>query len=204
VAHQYQEELPDRPCDRPALPQARILIYMISPFLILVDGPMGSGKTTTTKLLNQKLPNAARVARADIKRLIPNYKENEEALSVTRDVMHVMIDKYLERGVSVIVELITKTDGAEAVLGIAHKYGATFNAFRLTAPADLRLARVHERTREMMAINELPQSKIDELAGYFESDEKFFIDNPLDVAETIDTQSMTAEQVANAIIERLS
>lgn len=118
--------------------------------------------------------------------------------------MHVMIDKYLQRGVSAIVELMTTTDDAETLRGIAHKYGATFNAFRLTAPADLRLARVHERTREMMDIIELPQSKIDELVGHFERDEKFFVDNPLDVAETIDTQSMTPEQVASTIIERLS
>jgi predicted kinase len=177
---------------------------MISLFIILVDGPMGSGKTSTTKLLNQKLPNAARVARADIKRFIPNYEENEESLSLTRDVMHAMINKYLEHGVGVIVELITRSEDAEYLLAMAHKYGATFNAFRLTAPADLRLARVHERTREMMAINELSQSTVDVLADNFERDEQFFVDNPLDVAETIDTQSMTPEQVANAITERLS
>ena len=82
---------------------------------------MGSGKTSTTKLLNQKLPNAARVARADIKRLMPNYCENEEFLSLTRDVMHAMIDKYLEYGVGVIVELMTNTEGAEDLLGMAHK-----------------------------------------------------------------------------------
>ena len=177
---------------------------MISPFIILVDGPMGSGKTSTTKLLSQKLPNAARVARADIKRLIPNYSENGEFLSLTRDVMHAMIDKYLEYGVGVIVELMTNTEGAEDLLRMAHKYGATYNVFRLMAPADLRLARVHGRTREMMAINELPQSTIDVLAWNFELDEKFFIDNSLDVAETIDTQFMTPEQVVNVIIERLS
>ena len=51
----------------------------------------------------------------------------------------------------------------------------------------------------MMAINYLPQSTIDLLAWNFELDEKLFIDNSLDVAETIDTQFMTPEQVANAI-----
>lgn len=177
---------------------------MIPPYIIHVDGPMGSGKTSTTKLLNQKLPNAARVARADIKRLIPNYRENEEFHSLTRSVMHAMIDKYLEYGVGVIVELMSDAEGAEDLKGLAQKYGASYHAFRLTAPADLRLARVHARTREMMAINELPQSIIDVLVWNFELDEKFFSDNPLDVAETIDTHSKTAEQVANAIIERLS
>jgi len=177
---------------------------MGSLFLILVDGPMGAGKTTTTKLLNKRFPNAARVARADIKRLIPNHRENEKSLSITREVMRAIIDKYLERGISVIVESMSKTDGAEDLRRMAQKHGATFNAFRLTAPADLRLARVHERTREMMAINELPQSKIAELAWYFELGEKFFIDVPLDIAKTINTESMTPDQVANALIERLS
>jgi predicted AAA+ superfamily ATPase len=51
---------------------------MQKPFLIFVDGPMGSGKTTTTKLLNTELPDTARIAFPDIKRLIPNYSENEK------------------------------------------------------------------------------------------------------------------------------
>lgn len=55
---------------------------MSAPFLILIDGPMGSGKTATSKLLSQKLPDAARVALPDIKRLIPNHNEKEETLLI--------------------------------------------------------------------------------------------------------------------------
>lgn len=88
---------------------------------MFVDGPMGSGKTTTTKLLNEKLPDAARIALPDIKRLIPNYKENERSLSVIREVMKVMIDKYLELGVSVIVEQITRAEGVELLKNTAAK-----------------------------------------------------------------------------------
>lgn len=77
---------------------------MNRPFLILIDGPMGSGKTNTSKLLNEKMPDTARVALPDINRLIPNYGENQHTLHVIREVMKVMVDKYLEHGVSVVIE----------------------------------------------------------------------------------------------------
>ncbi len=176
---------------------------MTTSFLILVDGPMGSGKTTTTKLLNQKLPDTARVALPDIKRLVPNFKENKETLTVIREVMKVMIDKYLEHGVSVIVEQITKAEGVEILKNIAEKHGAKFYAYRLTAPKDIRLNRVHERTKEMMGVTELPQSKIDELAGYFEPNDKFYLDNPISTAGSIDTQELNPEEVAETIIGKL-
>src|ERR1035437_7202222 len=144
-----------------------------TPFLILVDGPMGSGKTTTTKLLSEKLPGAARVALPDIKRLVPNYRENEKTLEVIREIMKVMVDKYLELGVSVIVEVITKADSIESFRSIALKHNASFFAYRLSAPKEIRMERVCERTKEMMGVEELPPAKITELKGYFEPNDQF-------------------------------
>lgn len=165
---------------------------------------MGSGKTTTTKLLNQKLPDTARIALPDIKRLVPNYKENENTLTVIRDVMKAMVDKYLEHGVSVVVELITRAEGVEVLKKIAEKHGAKFYAYRLTAHRDARLKRVHERTREMMGGVELAPSKIDELKGYFEPNNQFYLDNAVSAAGLINTEEMSAEQVVQTIIDKLS
>lgn len=175
----------------------------MSTFLILIDGPMGSGKTTTSKLLNQKLPNTARVGLPDIKRLVPNHTEIPQSLLVIREVMRAMIDTYLTHGVSVIVEQITTADGVGILQAIADTHDAHFYAYRLTAPTDLRLARVHARTREMMNVTELPQSKIEELSGYFEPNNQFYLDNPIAAAEIIDTQDYSPEQVADAIISKL-
>lgn len=177
---------------------------MTNVFIILIDGPMGSGKTSTSKLLNQKLPDTARVALPDIKRLVPNYRENEKTLGVTRDVMKAMINTYLEHGVSVIVEQITKTEGLETLREVAKKHGAKFYAYRLTASKELRFTRVQERTGEMMGVLELPQTKIDELAGYFEPNDTFYTENPLSSAESLDTQELNLDEITETIIERLS
>lgn len=173
-------------------------------FLILIDGPMGSGKTTTSKLLNQKLPECARIALPDVKRLVPNFKENEKTLALIREIMRVMIEKYLENGVSVIVEQITNANGFESLKQIAKKYGTDFYGFRLTAPKDIRLNRVYARTKEMMGVSELPKSKIEELNGYFEPNDQFYMDNPISEVELIDTESLDPEQRTDLIISRLS
>jgi len=177
---------------------------MITPFLIFIDGPMGSGKTTTTKLLNQKLPDTARIAMPDIKRLVPNYKGNKNTPVVLKDVIGAMADKYLEHGVSVIVEIVTKADGIEMLKKIAEKYNAKFYAYRLTASKDSREKRVHERTKEMMGVAELPQSKIDELSDYFEPNNQFYLDNSVSTIELIDTEKISSDQVVKIIIDKLS
>lgn len=165
---------------------------------------MGSGKTTTSKLLNQKMPDTARVALPDIKRLIPNYGENEHTLHVIREVMKVMVDKYLEHGVSVVLEQISKGDGVAVLEKIASKHNANFCPYRLTAPKDLRWERVQERTKGMMNVDVLPEEKIKTLEGFFEPNHQFYLDNPIEQAETIETSDKTPDEVADVIIGKLN
>ncbi len=176
---------------------------MNNTFLILIDGPMGSGKTTTSKLINQKLPDTARVALPDIKRLVPNFQEDKNALKIIREVMEVMIDKYLENGVSVVVEQINKTEGVELLKTVAERHGAKFYAYRLNAPKEIRWIRVQDRTKQMMEVDTLPHSKIDELSGYFEPNHVFYMTNPIELSEIIDTTEIDSNEVADQIIKKL-
>jgi predicted ABC-type ATPase len=172
---------------------------MTQSFLVFVDGPMGSGKTTTTKLLNSELPNTARIAFPDIKRLIPNYGENAKTIPIIKEVMAVMIDKYLEHGVSVIVEQITKKEGIQLLKDIADKHQAKFFAYRMNAPKDVRWERVKERTRLMMEVEKLPESKVEELRGYFDPNNEFYESNPSDLSVQIDSFTNNPELVVEII-----
>lgn len=165
---------------------------------------MGSGKTTTSKSLNQKLPDTARVALPDVKRLVPNFREDPKTLNTIREVMRAMIETYIKNDVSVVVEQITKADGAQLLKEIAERNEATFYGYRLTAPKEIRWNRVLERTKGMMEVTELPQSKIDELARYFEPNHQFYIDNPIEISEMIDTGELHTEQVIARIIHNLT
>ena len=176
---------------------------MTKKFLIVIDGPMGSGKTTTTKILNQKLPDTARIALPDIKRLIPNYKESPGELSVVREVMKTMCDTYLKLGISVIVECVSKAEGMRMFETVARAHGANFYSYRLTAPKDVRWERVLERTLIMMDTNMIPEFKVVELQSYFEPNHKFYLENIIDFSTIIETDISSSEEVAEMIYKKL-
>jgi hypothetical protein len=56
----------------------------------------------------------------------------------------------------------------------------------------------------MMGLSELPDSKIEKLASLFEPNNQFYLDNPIEAAEIIDTQGLSPDQVAEIIIGKLS
>ena len=169
-------------------------------FIIQIDGPMGSGKTTVSKLLRQKLPDCARIALPDIKRLVPNFRENEITLKIIRDVILSMADIYLQNKICIIVEQISAPEDLIRLTKLSTKHNASLHAFRLTAPRDLRLKRVLERSKESYGVTELAQSKILELETYFNANEKFYDENPLSEAQIIDSEINNPDEIVEKII----
>ncbi len=168
-------------------------------FIVLIDGPMGSGKTTTSKALNAKLEGTARISLADVKRFISGYEKSESYTKISQEVIKVMTEKYLELGISVVVECIMKAEGVESFAQIAKKYNAHCFAYKLTAPESLLFDRVKERTRLMMDVAELPSEKITELEGLFEPNYKFHMENPCSAAKTVDSENFNTDQIIEMI-----
>ncbi len=176
---------------------------MSKTFIILIDGPMGSGKTTLSKLLSQKLPDFARIALPDIKRFVPNFRENEATLKIIRDVILSMANTYLQNGVSIIVEQISSSKDLINLKELSTRHNSSLYAFRLTAPQDLRLKRVLERSKESLGVIELSNSKILEIEEYFKANEMFYHENPLIEATIIDSEINNPDEISKKIIEEL-
>ena len=70
-------------------------------------------------------------------------------------------------------------------------------------PKDVRWERVKERTRLMMKVETLSESKVEELRGYFDPNNKFYEDNPSDVSVEIDSLENNPKQVVEMIKENL-
>ena len=172
-------------------------------FLILIDGPMGSGKTTTSKLLHQRLPGTARVALADVKRFISEYDTNKAFSSISRTVVRTLVDTYLAENVSVIAEYIVSDKEISDFENIAASHNAVFISIKLSAPKDLLIERVQRRTREMMDVDVLPEEKIAELDTLFERNYTFHQKNTNNNALTIDTQVLSPEEVVKRILEEM-
>jgi hypothetical protein len=107
-------------------------------FVIVIDGPMGAGKTTTSKLLHEQLGGTARITLAEIKRLISGHTDEEDYGSVSQEVIMGMVEGYLTHGISCIVEWGMEKDRVEAIKSLAEKHDAQCFIYQLSASRRIR------------------------------------------------------------------
>ena len=173
-------------------------------FLVIIDGPMGSGKTTTSKLLNEKLQGTARVALSDVKRFISGFDKDHKYNKISQEIILVMVDEYLKRGISVVVEWAMKVERVEIFKEIAKKYDARCFVYQFYAPKELLINRVKERTRSLLGVPQLAENNIKNIEDNFENNYNFHKENRYRDAIVFDSEKMTPEQMANQISDDVS
>lgn len=107
---------------------------------------MGAGKTTTSNLLAKDLPRTAIVGMDKIRHFISDAEKGPRDNAIARDVTLVMTKKYLELGLSVIVEQPFKTgDEIGEYEKMAKEHSIPFFKYELFTTPDNSLKRVLER-----------------------------------------------------------
>ncbi len=129
-------------------------------FLILIDGPMGSGKTTIAQILHSKLKRTAYIGLDRIKRYISDFKKNPIDNEISRNVVIAMTSEYLKQGINVIIEQGMREDYIKLLKKIAIKYKAECFIYQLDAPKELLQKRVIERTK-LANRPAIPKSRIE-------------------------------------------
>jgi predicted kinase len=117
------------------------------PFLILIDGPMGAGKTTMAKILHTKLKRTAYLGLDRIKWYISDFKRIPRDNDISRNVLLAMIKEYLKQDINVLLDQSMKKDEIEILKELSKKYNAKCFIYQLDAPRKLLQKRVEERTR---------------------------------------------------------
>ena len=165
-------------------------------FIIVIDGPMGSGKTTVAALLHKKLKRTAHLGLDRIKWFISDFKRIPEDNEIVRQVVSAMTKEYLRHGISVIVEQGMRKERIDALKRIAKKENAKFFAYQLTASKTVLLKRVHQRPH-LSNRPKVTKARIERnWRAYMESHKK-------PIATLIDVEKISAQQVANRILKDL-
>jgi predicted kinase len=164
-------------------------------FLILLDGPMGSGKTTVAKLLHAKLKRTAHLGLDRIKWFISDFKRCPADNEIVRNVVVAMAKEYLKEGISVIIEQGMRKDSIEALKKTAKKYHAKCLVYQLDAPKNLLLARVHERPR-LPGKPRISNARI-------ERNYRAHLEHKYKGAVVLDVAKLSARQVAGRILSDL-
>lgn len=172
-------------------------------FMVLIDGPMGAGKTTTSRLLNKKLEGTARVPLDEIKKYISGFRTNPACKKISREIQMIMVEAYLKRGISVIIEWAMKQEHIENFIKIAKRNKARFFIYQLNAPKHLLIKRVKERTRMLKGRSRLTKESVEKIDKKFEKNYNFHFKNRYNEAIVFDSKKLSSEQIVKNILKEI-
>jgi len=128
--------------------------------LIIIDGPMGAGKTTTADLLHLKLIDSTVTGICRIKHCVSGFSNNKKEYRIATDVILAMCRCYLRYGKSIIIEqCFRKKEIMEPYLNLAEKNHLPIFIYELHAPKKILLARIKRRPKEPIKDNQVPYHK---------------------------------------------
>lgn len=166
-------------------------------FLIVIDGLNGAGKTTVSHLLHGKLKRTALLSFDITKRLISDFKPNDEYHGVTNRILRGMVKEYLTSGFNVILEsFFPDKKFLLPYLEISKKKKVHTVLFQIEAPFKVRYKRIQERPLAPGAKKKMTKQWIKR------NDDNYF-QNKYKKAEVIQSHDKTPEQIAKLILKFL-
>lgn len=167
---------------------------MKQPFLLLIDGMTGAGKTTVSGLLSKEIPRLAVIGMDRVKRFISDFERWERDNWIAKDVVFEMTKKYLDYDISVIVEQPFKTyEELKRYEEISAKYKVPLYKVQLFTSPEIALNRVLNRQKNLEF--KISEERIKRNIAYFEKKDNGFL--------VIDTSDITSEEVKKMILKIL-
>lgn len=115
--------------------------------LIILNGPTGVGKSTTAKLVHQKIPLSFLLDPDTQRHFVSHYREyKDESRAIGHAVGRSILQACLELDCDVIIDkTLLKAEVIDAYRAIADKFGATISEYILWAPKNVVMERAHAR-----------------------------------------------------------
>lgn len=163
--------------------------------LIIIDGPMGSGKTTIGKMLHQHLPRTAIMSTDAIKFFISDFERGERDNAIAAAVLIQMCKEYVQQGISLLLpQGFWKKEYLEPYKKIAQDHNLRFFIYQLEAPKELLLERIAQRPVPALAKTPVPQERIVKNLATWE-------EHRYHEGKIFNTAEMTPEQVVKEILK---
>ncbi len=115
---------------------------------ILLNGAMGSGKSSITGILENKLKRTAILEIENIRSLISDFRKGKEDNVLAWKVIYRMCDEYFKNEVSVLLkQTVASQDMVNTFLRLARKNGCVIGFYHLQAPREILLERIKKRKK---------------------------------------------------------
>ncbi|MBT5345682.1 AAA family ATPase [Candidatus Uhrbacteria bacterium] len=165
-------------------------------FLLLLDGMMGSGKTTASSLLSDHLPRTAIIGMDKVKRFVSDFERGTQDNKIAREIVLAMSEKYLELGLSVVVDHpFSSDDQVASYEALSTKYSIPIFKFQLFTTPKIAFGRVNQRQEDRE--HKVSEERIKRNITLFEDKSNLGF-------KTIDTTNLQPNEVADIILETIN
>ena len=165
-------------------------------FMIILEGPMGAGKTTISNILHQKLPRTALLGMDKIKWILSDFKKSED-YTLMNKVMLSMGKTFLEQGCNLIIDqAFWKREYVQPYIDLTNEYKIDLHFYQLEAPIEILKERAWNRPNT-------PGKPI-VTKERIEENMKKWQGNRYDFGKTLDTTKFTSEDIVQLIIKDLN
>jgi adenylate kinase family enzyme len=120
---------------------------MKTPFLLLLDGMTGSGKTTVSNKLAEKIPRLATIGLDKVKLFINDFERGDRDNNIGRNIISEMTKIYLTNGISVIVDQPIRSSEINLYEDIAKEYSVPIYKIQLFADTEVVFSRIVDRMK---------------------------------------------------------
>lgn len=166
------------------------------PFVVVIHGPMGSGKTTLADLLHDEIVDTAHFGADHIKWLVSDFRNVPSHTQVAKNMVPVMAEGYLKQGINLILEQAFTKEEIASLEEIAKKYDAQFYVYGLSANREILNRRIAERTQK----SGKPEVSTEHINKSYEE----YQQNMYDEGVSLNTEGISIREMADRILKDLS
>jgi len=167
--------------------------------VIILDGPMGSGKTTIATIIHKKIKNLVYLGTDKIKWLQSDFKRNDKEISISIEVILSMMRVYLKNGFHILIsENFIDKNARDKFIFLSKNKKVKLFIYHLDAPRKVLLKRISKRSKIHEGKGMLPLSK-----SFILKNLKLHPRNKYVKAKVIDTSKKPPEEVANLILTEI-
>lgn len=166
-------------------------------YILIIDGPMGGGKTTIAEILKTKLHGTLFTGLDRVKWLVSEFSRSKDENAAVAHMVQAMSRAALEDGMNVCIEQgFMKSKYLTPYLDMAKEFNIDIHIFQIEAPRDVLMKRIKGRSTPFFAKEPLTTVKIEQnLDNYF--------DNKYRKAEVINSSGIAPQEIVRVILEDL-
>jgi len=168
--------------------------------VIIIDGPMGSGKTTISDLICKKINNLVYIGADKIKWFQPNFKRTDKEIKISLEVLLSMTRVYVENKMNVLItENFIDKNQRNKFISLVKRRKLKLFIYHLHAPEKELLKRITKRSIKHKKQGFPPLSE-----SFITKNLRLHMENQYTKANRIDTTKNSPENIANLILKEIN